>query len=272
VFKRTVDVISAAILLALSLPLLAVSALVIKFDSDGPVLFRQARMGRRFRTFQLFKLRTMNLWGEGPAYTLGADPRITRAGRWLRRYKLDELPQLWNVLRGDMSMVGPRPVIPELALEFASGYEVLLTVRPGLTDPASLKYRSEAEILEAAPDALHYFKTVVTPDKIRISKAYLQHANAWSDFVIVIRTAVALGFPNAHVPNTPPPLNPVPVAISKIHQPVPRVLSFPNPVLRRKPQSSFARTQLPDRFEIPVGVLENSDQPRSASNEKPLLM
>jgi len=264
------DVISAAILLALSLPVLAVSALVIKLDSDGPVLFRQVRMGRRFRTFQLFKLRTMNLWGEGPAYTLGADPRITRAGRWLRRYKLDELPQLWNVLRGDMSLVGPRPVIPELALEFASAYEVLLTVRPGLTDPASLKYRSEAEILEAAPDAMHYFKTVVTPDKIRISKDYLKRANAWSDFVIVIRTAVALGFPNAHVPKTPPPPKPVLVAESTPRRQEPRVLAFPKPVLRRKPQPIFARNQLPERFEIPVGVLENLDRPGGASNGKPL--
>jgi lipopolysaccharide/colanic/teichoic acid biosynthesis glycosyltransferase len=195
VFKRTIDILLASVLLALSIPVLATAAVLIKLDSEGPVIFRQARMGRRFRRFQLYKLRTMNLAGEGPAYTLGADPRITRAGRWLRRYKIDELPQLWNVLRGDMSMVGPRPVIPQLAIKFHVDYARLLKVRPGLTDPASLKYCREAEMLERVPDPYRYFMTVVTPAKIRISLAYLEHASVWTDLVIVVRTGLALVFP-----------------------------------------------------------------------------
>jgi lipopolysaccharide/colanic/teichoic acid biosynthesis glycosyltransferase len=192
VFKRGFDIFFASVLLALTFPLLAIAAILIKMDSSGPVIFRQNRMGRRYMRFTLFKLRTMNLSGEGPDYTLGADPRITRVGHWLRRYKIDELPQLWNVLRGEMSIVGPRPVIPQLAIEFDWGYARLLAVRPGLTDPASLKYSEEAEILAQRPDAERYFKEVITPDKIRISIAYLRSASRWSDLVVVTKTALAL--------------------------------------------------------------------------------
>jgi lipopolysaccharide/colanic/teichoic acid biosynthesis glycosyltransferase len=192
VLKRSVDIALAGFLFAVTLPFLAIAAIIIKLDSEGPVLFLQARMGRRFRRFQLLKLRTMRLSGEGSAYTLGADPRITRAGRWLRWLKFDELPQLWNVLRGDMSLVGPRPVIPELTLEFKRAYDGLLEVRPGLTDPAAIKYCREAEFLAQVPEPLKYFKTVVTPDKLRLSQDYLERATVWSDFGVMAGTAVAL--------------------------------------------------------------------------------
>jgi len=192
VFKRSVDVALAGLLLAFALPLLILAAIVVKLDSAGPILFRQVRMGRGFRRFQLLKLRTMNLCGDGEAYTLGADPRITRAGRWLRYFKVDELPQLWNVLRGEMSLVGPRPVIPALTVEFNLAYTRLLTVRPGLTDPASIKYCREAEMLASVPQPLHTFKTTITPDKIRISLEYLQRANVWSDLAVMVRTAYTL--------------------------------------------------------------------------------
>jgi lipopolysaccharide/colanic/teichoic acid biosynthesis glycosyltransferase len=192
VFKRSVDVTLACLLLILALPLLLLAAIVIKLDSDGPVLFRQVRVGRRFRRFQLFKLRTMSLTGAGHAFTLGADPRITRAGRLLRRYKVDELPQLWNVLRGEMSIVGPRPVIPQLTSEFRLEYKRLLAVRPGLTDPATIKYCRETEILALVPDPLSYFKSVVTPDKLRLSQAYLERATAWSDLGLMVKTALAI--------------------------------------------------------------------------------
>jgi lipopolysaccharide/colanic/teichoic acid biosynthesis glycosyltransferase len=152
-------------------------------------------MGRRFRSFQLFKLRTMCVSNEGPAYTLGEDVRITRSGRWLRRLKFDELPQLLNVLRGEMSLVGPRPVIPELTMEFRSDYAQLLTVRPGLTDPATVKYCRETELLARVQDPLHYFKTVVTPDKVRISQWYLERATFWSDLGVLARTVFALTVP-----------------------------------------------------------------------------
>jgi lipopolysaccharide/colanic/teichoic acid biosynthesis glycosyltransferase len=134
----------------------------------------------------------MNLTGAGHAFTLGADPRITRAGRLLRRYKVDELPQLWNVLRGEMSIVGPRPVIPQLTSEFRLEYKRLLAVRPGLTDPATLKYCRETEILALVPDPLSYFKSVVTPDKLRLSQSYLDRATAWSDLGLMVKTALAI--------------------------------------------------------------------------------
>jgi lipopolysaccharide/colanic/teichoic acid biosynthesis glycosyltransferase len=256
VFKRVIDVISAFLLLTLSLPLLAIAAILIKLDSDGPVFFLQVRMGRRFRRFQLYKLRTMNLGGDGPAYTLGADPRITRPGRWLRRFKVDELPQLWNVLRGDMSMVGPRPVIPELAFEFDRDYELLLAVRPGLTDPASLKYCCETEILQAAPDAYGYFKTVVTPDKIRISQAYLEHANLWTDLVIAIQTVLALAVPHLREKFSGPIPQPKPKAAGVLHFPA----SASNHAARAYLESSPTATKV----ELPPAILESSGRPRAA--------
>lgn len=190
--KRSVDIVLAGFLLAVALPVLAIAAVLIKFDFEGPVIFRQVRMGRNFKKFQLLKLRTMKVSSAGPAYTFGADPRITRWGRWLRWFKIDELPQLWNVLRGDMSMVGPRPVIPELTAEFKPAYEQLLVVRPGLTDPATLKYCREAEMLALVADPLACFKTVLMPDKLRISQAYLQRASTWSDIGVMTATAWAL--------------------------------------------------------------------------------
>lgn len=187
-FKRCADVLLALFLLLGALPALLLFALIIRVDSPGPVLFRQFRMGKKFRPFRLVKLRTMQNGMRGTTITLGADPRITRSGRWMRKYKFDEIPQLWNVLRGDMSIVGPRPVIPELTDEFHQAYERLLQVRPGLTDPASLKYAEECDLLAAVPDPVAYYKTVITPDKLRISADYLDHETFWSDFEIVART------------------------------------------------------------------------------------
>lgn len=166
-------------------------------SSPGPVLFRQQRMGRGFAPFEILKLRTMAHAEAGLAYTLGADPRITPFGRWLRRTKLDELPQLWNVLRGDMSLVGPRPVIPELATEFRMHYKLLLRARPGLTDPASLKYSQETRLVGSSPDPMRFFKTVVTPDKIRLSLDYMDSSNVLTDCVVMAMTAVVCCFPEA---------------------------------------------------------------------------
>jgi lipopolysaccharide/colanic/teichoic acid biosynthesis glycosyltransferase len=192
VFKRFVDGTLGGLLLLVALPFLAITAILIKIDSEGPVLFRQARTGRHFKSFRLLKLRTMRNCCAGPAYTLDGDTRITGVGRWLRRFKIDELPQLWNVLCGDMSVVGPRPVIPELTREFHSGYDRLLAVRPGLTDPATVKYCREAGILALVSDPDEYFKTVIMPDKLLISEAYLQRATAWSDLAVLVRTFAAL--------------------------------------------------------------------------------
>jgi lipopolysaccharide/colanic/teichoic acid biosynthesis glycosyltransferase len=195
VVKRIVDVGVASLLLLLSLPVLLLAAMLIVLTSPGPVLFRQVRMGRGFQTFEMLKLRTMAHAEAGLAYTLGPDPRITAVGRWLRRSKLDELPQLWNVLRGDMSLVGPRPVLPELTQEFREFYTELLQGRPGITDPASLKYREETQLLARARDPMHFFKTVVTPDKIRMSLDYMGRANVWTDAKVLAMTGVVCFFP-----------------------------------------------------------------------------
>jgi len=192
VLKRSFDFTVAGLLLVLTLPLVAIAALMIQLETGDSAIFCQYRMGRGFRTFKLWKLRTMRAGCAGSAFTLGADPRITCVGRWLRRTKVDELPQLWNVVRGDMSLVGPRPVLPELTHEFRPLYERLLAARPGLTDPATVKYCREVEILALVPDPLDYFKRVIVPDKLNISDAYLQRATVQSDLVVLMQTVIAL--------------------------------------------------------------------------------
>jgi lipopolysaccharide/colanic/teichoic acid biosynthesis glycosyltransferase len=196
VVKRFVDIVVSAVLLLMVLPVLMLAALLILLTSPGPVLFRQVRMGRGFVPFEILKLRTMAHAEAGLAYTLGPDPRITPIGKLLRRTKLDELPQLWNVLCGEMSLVGPRPVLSELTYEFREFYAFLLKVRPGLTDPASLKYSQEAQLLALTPDPMYFFKTVVTPDKIRLSFEYMSRANLWTDGVTLAMTAVICCFPS----------------------------------------------------------------------------
>src|ERR1700723_2392122 len=192
VLRRMLDISLASLMLITVLPLLAVAAVAIKLDSENPVLFLQQRMGRRFRRFKICKLRTMHVCGQGPTFTLCEDPRITRTGRWLRRLKIDELPQLWNVVRGQMSLVGPRPMIPELVLRFRRDYRRLLEVRPGLTDPATLKYCREEDSLVLVADPQRYFRTVLMPDKVRLSRAYLERANFWSDLGVLAATCIAL--------------------------------------------------------------------------------
>lgn len=190
--KRGIDVLFSLCLLVLAFPALLVCALLVKLDSEGPVLFRQRRMGRDFRPFRVVKLRTMRTNQPGTPVTLGSDPRVTRVGRWLRDYKLDEFPQLWNVLCGDMSLVGPRPVIPAVVHRFHSEYEELLRFRPGLTDPATLKYYRECEILAASKDPAQFFSSVITPDKLQLSLAYVDQATVWTDLRLLLHTARAI--------------------------------------------------------------------------------
>src|ERR1044071_5821776 len=149
--KRIFDFfVSTAGLIVLS-PLFLLVAVLIKFDSAGPILFTQRRIGKQFRPFLIYKFRTMRVGAEAAAsLTVGADPRITRVGKYLRASKIDELPQLFNVLQGDMSLVGPRPELPRYVELFRRDYEDILKVKPGLTDLASLKYSDEASILGQA--------------------------------------------------------------------------------------------------------------------------
>ena len=190
VAKRTLDVLASGLGLLVASPLLAVAAVAIKLDSRGPVLFVQQRVGRNFRPFGIYKFRTMvaDAPMRGGQITFGADPRITRVGRWLRKTKLDELPQLANVLVGHMSLVGPRPEVPRYVEMFREDYAYVLSVRPGLTDPASVKYRDEAEQLAASPDPEREYSERILPDKIALARQYIAQATFTGDLGILIKT------------------------------------------------------------------------------------
>lgn len=189
--KRLFDILASALGLLLLSPLLLGVALWIKWDSPGPVMFRQERVGRFGRPFFIHKFRSM--WVDapalGPQITIGEDPRITRSGRFIRRSKLDELPQLWDVLRGAMSLVGPRPEVPRyVALYPAELRELVLSVRPGITDPASLEFRDESSVLAAAADPERAYVEVLLPRKLALSCAYVREASLARDLAIIWRT------------------------------------------------------------------------------------
>jgi lipopolysaccharide/colanic/teichoic acid biosynthesis glycosyltransferase len=193
--KRVFDILFALCALLVSTPVLALVALSIKLDSRGPVLFRQERIGLRGRPFSIYKFRTMQAGAAAQALqiTIGTDPRITRAGVLLRRYKLDELPQFVNVLIGDMSVVGPRPEVPRyIALYPSEARELILSVRPGITDLASIAYRNESVILAAAEDPEDLYIREILPAKLEYCCLYARERSFWLDLVIVWRTAVAI--------------------------------------------------------------------------------
>jgi lipopolysaccharide/colanic/teichoic acid biosynthesis glycosyltransferase len=186
---RVLDIAGAALLLILLSPLLLVAAVCILIDSPGPVFFRQERIGRGMKPFMILKLRTMH----GSTSEFEFKPlRITRTGTWLRKWKLDELPQLWNVLRGEMSFVGPRPEIRKYVEMFRDEYAQLLLRRPGLTDPATLAYRNEAAILQVEPDPERAYRERILPDKLRLSTQYAQSRTLRSDVLVVGRTIAAV--------------------------------------------------------------------------------
>jgi lipopolysaccharide/colanic/teichoic acid biosynthesis glycosyltransferase len=185
--KRAFDIVVAVVGLVLVSPFLAASALAVRVTSGSPVLYRQERVGRYFQSFEIVKLRTMTTH-PGPVVTVGADPRITPVGRWLRRTKVDELPQLWNVVRGDMSLVGPRPEVPIHVEQFRADYEVVLTVRPGITDDASLRYRREAQVLAASADPERAYVEEILPDKLRVARRYVAERSFTGDLRILART------------------------------------------------------------------------------------
>jgi lipopolysaccharide/colanic/teichoic acid biosynthesis glycosyltransferase len=193
--KRGLDLFVAAAALMLSAPLLALVALCIRLDSPGPVLFRQERVGLGGRVFRIRKFRTMvvDAPARGLGITVGADPRVTRVGRVLRRSKLDELPQLLDVLAGHMSLVGPRPELPGYVALYPPELRALvLGVRPGITDPASLKYADEATLLAAAADPEREYREVLLPAKLRESADYIRGATLASDLRVLARTAALL--------------------------------------------------------------------------------
>lgn len=192
--RRFLDALVAGLALLIAGPLIAFLAVLIRLDSPGSPFFKQVRVGRMGMRFQLYKLRSMRpVEGVESGLTQGVhDPRITRVGRWLRKTKLDELPQLWNVFIGDMSLVGPRPEVPEFVALYTAEQRAVLEVRPGITDPASIDAMDEGEELAgvANPDA-HYI-AVVMPRKVAAQIAYLNRRTLASDVRVVLRTLLRL--------------------------------------------------------------------------------
>ena len=192
--KRLFDLLAAAFGLVLLSPLLLAIALWIKCDSTGPVFYRQQRVGRGGVLFNIFKFRTMFVRpGEGRQLTVGRDPRITRAGRFLRRYKLDELPQLLNVLQGSMSLVGPRPEVPRYVACYPPQVRAqVLSVAPGITDLASILYKDESDILGQASDPERAYVETILPAKLEYYMRYVRERSFWLDLRIIWRTLVAI--------------------------------------------------------------------------------
>ena len=194
--KRVFDIFAAGLVLLPCLPLMALIAAAVAMTSRGPVLFRRKRVGENGRAIELLKFRTMvhNLTGAGPGVTRSGDPRITPIGRFLRRCKLDELPQLLNVLRGDMSLVGPRPDLAEFCQALGPEHRMVLTLRPGLTGWATLHFRNEEQLLAAVPkeQLLSYYRETILPQKAQLDLAYAERATFLGDLAILGRTFLTL--------------------------------------------------------------------------------
>lgn len=192
--KRAVDVAIGAAGLWATAPLFAGVAIAIRVTDGGSVFFRQERVGRHGKPFKMLKFRTMVVDAErrGASITVGQDPRITTVGRWLRASKLDELPQLLNVLAGEMTLVGPRPEVPRYVAMYDEAQREVLKLTPGVTDKASIRYRNESELLAGADDPEKFYVDVVMPDKIRINLEYARRATALSDLAVVAETVLAI--------------------------------------------------------------------------------
>lgn len=188
--KRAFDFVASALGLLLLSPIFLVMAIWIKLDSYGPVFYRQVRVGRGNKDFKIFKFRSMRVGADkGSLVTIGGrDPRITSSGYFIRKYKLDEFPQLINVLKGDMSLVGPRPEVRHYVNYWTSEQMHVLDVRPGITDPASIKFRNENELMEQAEDPENYYIHVIMQEKIRLYLEYVKNASFWYDIRLIFRT------------------------------------------------------------------------------------
>jgi lipopolysaccharide/colanic/teichoic acid biosynthesis glycosyltransferase len=201
--KRVIDILVSAIGLALLIPLFAVIAIAIRLDDGGPVFYRQTRIGRSGRPFEIDKFRSMTPApkGAGSNLTVAGDPRVTRVGAFLRRAKFDELPQLLNVLIGEMSLVGPRPESPDLAVHYSLAQRaVMLSVRPGLTDYASLLFRHESAILARASDPARFYRERIMPLKYELCAHYLSEIGPLTDIRIIVATIWCIAFPSARNP------------------------------------------------------------------------
>lgn len=188
--KRLFDVVASGVGLLLLSPLFLLVAIWIKLDSPGPVFYRQVRVGRYNRDFRIFKFRSMRVGADkGSLVTIGGrDPRVTRSGYFIRKFKIDELPQLINVFIGDMSLVGPRPEVRHYVDYWTKEQLRVLEVRPGITDPASIKFRNENELLEKAEDPEKYYIEVIMQEKLRLYLKYVEKHNFWYDIKLIFQT------------------------------------------------------------------------------------
>jgi lipopolysaccharide/colanic/teichoic acid biosynthesis glycosyltransferase len=198
--KRLMDVALAAGALLAAAPLLAITALIIRLMSGGPVLYAGARVGADGQIFRMYKFRTMviNADGAGPPLTHSGDARVTPVGRLLRATKIDELPQLLNVLKGEMSLVGPRPEAPRFVQRYSEVQRTVLTVKPGITGPAQIAYRDEERLIPAA-HAEEYYCTVILPRKLQLDLEYVQHHSVRGDLDLLFSTIFRLLWPRRAV-------------------------------------------------------------------------
>lgn len=188
--KRLFDIVASGCGLIVLSPVFLILAIWIKLDSPGPVFYRQVRVGRGNRDFRIFKFRSMRVGSDkGSLVTIGGhDPRITRSGYFIRKFKLDEFPQLINVFVGDMSLVGPRPEVRHYVDYWTPEQMHVLDVRPGITDPASIKFRNENELMEAASDSEKYYIEVIMQEKIKLYLEYVQHHSFFGDIALIFKT------------------------------------------------------------------------------------
>ena len=198
--KRSFDLVVAVLALTLLLPALIALGLAVRLTSRGPALFRQTRVGKNGKDFPLYKFRTMTVraGSEAGSFDPGDSSRVTRLGRLLRATKADELPQLWNVVRGDMSLVGPRPEVRKWVDEAPEAWAVVQSVCPGVTDPASILYRDEERLLAAAPDPEAMYRATILPHKLKLYQDDVEGRSFAGDLVVLWKTAVAVaGAPSA---------------------------------------------------------------------------
>lgn len=192
--KRLFDIVASGFGLIVLSPLFLILAVWIKLDSPGPVFYRQVRVGRDNRDFRIFKFRSMRVGADkGSLVTIGGhDPRVTRSGYIIRKLKLDELPQLINVFVGDMSLVGPRPEVRHYVDYWTPEQMRVLSVRPGITDPASIKFRNENELMEKAEDPEKYYIEVIMQEKLRLYLEYVDHHSFFGDIGLIFKTFKAI--------------------------------------------------------------------------------
>lgn len=186
--KRIFDIVMAFLGLIILSPLLLIITLLIKIRTPGPVIFSHERTGRDGNPFILYKFRTMIVDHGGNSISVKGEDRITPSGVKLRKYKFDELPELWNVLKGDMSFVGPRPDVPEYVNKLAGEERLILELKPGITSPASLKYADEEDLMASAPDPQKYYNEVIWPDKIRMNLEYYRNRSFFGDILLILKT------------------------------------------------------------------------------------